>query len=94
MGELYHKLGLAGSIFGYNGKKLWSAEMCAERLWYVIMAILMGLVMGFAGSQMFVAAFLVQLGIMIIFLMRGFTGFCPSVIMLKQLLPSCEKEQS
>jgi hypothetical protein len=66
--------------------------MCAERLWYVIIAILMGLVMGLAGSEMFGAAFLVQLAIMAVLLMRGFTGFCPSVTILKQLLPPCDKE--
>ncbi len=66
--------------------------MCAERLWYVMVAILMGLVMGLAGSQMFAAAFIVQLLIMAVMLMRGFTGFCPSIMIFRQFLPPCEKE--
>jgi hypothetical protein len=32
--------------------------MCAERMWLITLAIIMGLVMGLAGSQMFAAAFL------------------------------------
>ena len=64
--------------------------MCAERMWMIWVAIILGLVMGLAGSQMFVAAFLVQLVVMAILLMRGFTGFCPSLTLLKQILPPCE----
>ena len=67
--------------------------MCAERMWMIWVAIILGLVMGLAGSQMFVAAFLVQLAVMVILLMRGFTGFCPSLTLLKQILPPCEEGQ-
>ncbi len=65
--------------------------MCAERLWMIWVAIILGLVMGLAGSQMFAAAFLVQLVVMAILLMRGFTGWCPSLILLKQILSPCEE---
>jgi len=65
--------------------------MCAERMWLITLAIIMGLVMGLAGSQMFAAAFLVQLAIMVALLMRGLTGFCPSLMLLKQILPPCQE---
>ena len=65
--------------------------MCAERLWFMLVAIFMGLVMGLAGSQMFGAAFLVQLVIMVMMLVRGFTGKCPSLTILRQILPSCNE---
>jgi len=65
--------------------------MCAERLWFMLVAILMGLVMGLAGSQMFGAAFLIQLLIMTMMLVRGFTGQCPSLVMIRQILPPCEE---
>ena len=65
--------------------------MCAERMWFVWMAILLGLVMGLAGSQMFAAAFLVQLAVMVMFLIRGTTGKCPSLMILQQLLPPCKE---
>ena len=67
--------------------------MCAERLWYILVAVLLGLVMGLAGSQMFAAAFVVQLAIMGVLLMRGLTGFCPSVVIFRQFLPPCEGEK-
>ena len=67
--------------------------MCAERMWMIWVAIILGLVMGLAGSQMFAAAFLVQLVVMAILLMRGFTGLCPSLTLLKQIIPSCEEGQ-
>jgi len=75
----------------YYGK--WSMYMCAERLWYILVAILMGFVMGLAGSQMFAAAFVIQLAIMGIMLMRGFSGFCPSVMIFKQFLPPCNTNE-
>ena len=65
--------------------------MCAERMWFKWVAIILGLVMGLAGSQMFGAAFVVQLLVMVIFLVRGFTGKCPSLMILKQILPPCEE---
>ncbi len=65
--------------------------MCAERMWLVWIAIILGLVMGLAGSGMFAAAFLVQLAVMIVLLMRGISGFCPSLILLRQILPPCKE---
>jgi len=65
--------------------------MCAERMWFVWMAIILGLVMGLAGSQMFAAAFLMQLAVMGMLLVRGLTGKCPSLMILQQLLPPCDE---
>lgn len=65
--------------------------MCADRMWLVWVAIILGLVMGLAGSGMFAVAFLVQLAVMIALLVRGLSGFCPSLILLKQILPPCEQ---
>ena len=67
--------------------------MCAERMWLIVIAIVMGLVMGLAGGQMFAAAFLAQLAIMVVLLMRGFTGFCPSLKLFEQILPPCEERK-
>ena len=65
--------------------------MCAERLWLMLVAILLGMVMGLAGSRMFGAAFIVQLAIVVILLVRGLTGKCPSLMILKQILPPCNE---
>jgi len=68
-----------------------SAMMCAERMWLIWVAIILGLIMGLAGSQMFAAAFLAQLAVIIVLLVRGFTGFCPSLILMKHILPPCSE---
>jgi hypothetical protein len=60
-------------------------------MWLVWVAIILSVAMGLAGSQMFAVAFLVQLAAMIALLVRGLTGFCPSLILLRQILPSCEE---
>ena len=63
--------------------------LCAERMQRIIQAIVLGLIMGLAGSKMFAAAFIVTLAMMIMLLIAGFTGFCPGLIALKKIFPSC-----
>ncbi|MEA3490327.1 MAG: DUF2892 domain-containing protein [Campylobacterota bacterium] len=63
--------------------------MCAERAQRILMAIMLGFVMMLAGLQMFKLAFLLQLFIMIMLLVWAFTNFCPSIYILKKVLPPC-----
>ena len=74
--------------------------MCAERMQRIIIAIVLGFSMGIAatgiteaGSQGLQIAFLIQLVLIIALLVGGFTGFCPSLVLLKQFLPSCKEEE-
>ncbi len=67
--------------------------MCAERVQKIVQAILLGFIMGLAGAQMFKAAFLVMLAMMILLLIAGFTGFCPGLIILKKIFPPCEENK-
>ena len=74
--------------------------MCAERLQRIIIAILLGFAMGSAamgmgepGSGALQIAFLIQFILIVALLIGGFTGFCPSLILLKQFLPSCDKDK-
>ena len=67
--------------------------MCAERVQRMIIAIVLGLVMGTAGSGMIQIAFLLQFAVMILLLIGAFTGFCPSLLILKQILPSCDAKK-
>lgn len=67
--------------------------MCAERMQRIIQAIILGLAMGLAGSEMYQIAFLVIFAMMILLLVAGFTGFCPGLIILKQVLPSCDNKE-
>jgi len=66
--------------------------MCAERAQRILVAIMLGFVMMFAGMQMIKLAFLLQLFIMIMLLIWAFTNFCPSLYILKKVLPPCHFE--
>ncbi|MEA1954345.1 MAG: DUF2892 domain-containing protein [Campylobacterota bacterium] len=64
--------------------------LCAERMQRIIQAIILGLIMGLAGAQMFKIAFIVTFAMMIMLLIAGLTGFCPGLMILKKIFPSCE----
>lgn len=71
--------------------------MCAEKIQRLIQASILGFVMGLAGmgmageTIMLQAAFLLQFGMMIMLVIAGFTGWCPGLIILKKIFPSCEE---
>ena len=70
---------------------------CAQRMQWIIQAIILGIVMGMAASGMsgdkgmLQLAFLVQLGMMVMLLIAGLTGWCPGLIALKKVFPSCDE---
>lgn len=66
--------------------------MCAENIQRLIHASILGFVMGLAGSGMYVAAFILQFAMMLMFLIAGLTGFCPGLIILKKIFPACKCE--
>ncbi len=65
--------------------------MCAERMQRIIQAIILGLIMGLAGSDMIQIAFLLMFAMMVLLLIGGLTGFCPGLMILKAILPSCNE---
>jgi hypothetical protein len=65
--------------------------LCAERMQRVVQAIILGFIMGLAGAQMFKVAFIVMFAMMIMLLIAGVTGFCPGLLILKKIFPSCEE---
>jgi len=71
--------------------------LCAERMQRIIQAIILGIVMGLAASGMsgdrgmLQLAFLLQLGMMVMLLIAGLTGWCPGLIALKKIFPSCQE---
>ncbi len=67
--------------------------MCAERMQRILQAIVLGFILGFWGSGMIQIAFLLVLAMIILLLIGGFTGFCPLLIVLKEILPSCHKNK-
>jgi hypothetical protein len=65
--------------------------MCAEKIQRLIQASILGFVMGLAGSGMIQIAFLLQFSMMVMLLVAGITGWCPGIIILKKIFPSCEE---
>jgi hypothetical protein len=65
--------------------------MCAEKIQRLIQASILGMVMGLAGSGMYAAAFVLQFGMMVMLVVAGVTGWCPGIIILKKVFPSCEE---
>jgi len=71
--------------------------MCAEKIQRLIQASILGFVMGLAGmgmggdTLMLQIAFLLQFGMMIMLVIAGTTGWCPGIIILKKIFPSCEE---
>jgi|GEM_PF-587352 len=74
--------------------------ICAERLQRLLQAIILGVTMGIAASGisgeagMLQLAFLIQFTMMVMLLIAGVTGFCPGLIVLKKIFPSCEENQT
>lgn len=64
--------------------------MCAERMQRIVMAIMLGFIMGIAGAGMFKLAFLLQLFMMVMLIIWALTDFCPSVYILRKVLPPCD----
>ncbi len=67
--------------------------MCAERMQRIVQAIILGMTLGLWGSGMVQIAFLVVLAMIILLLIGGFTGFCPGLLILKAILPSCNESE-
>ena len=67
--------------------------LCAERMQRIVQAMILGLIMGLAGSKMFAAAFIVTLSMMLMLVIAGLTGFCPGLMILKKIFPPCECEE-
>ena len=65
--------------------------LCAERMQRIVQAIILGLIMGLAGAQMFKVAFIIMFAMMVMLLAAGVTGFCPGLLILKKIFPSCEE---
>ncbi len=74
--------------------------MCAEKIQRLIQASILGFVMGLAGlgmsgePGMLQLAFLLQFGTMVMLVIAGLTGWCPGIIILKKIFPSCEQKDN
>ncbi|HHO42021.1 MAG TPA: DUF2892 domain-containing protein [Epsilonproteobacteria bacterium] len=64
--------------------------MCVEQAQRLMMAIMLGIIMGLAASGMTTLAFILQLFMIIMLIVWATTNFCPSTAMLKKILPPCD----
>ncbi len=71
--------------------------LCAERMQRIVQAIILGVTMGLAtvgiggNALMLQLAFLIQFSMMVMLIIAGTTGWCPGLLVLKKIFPSCEK---
>jgi hypothetical protein len=71
--------------------------LCAERMQRIVQAIILGVTMGLAAAgiggdtKMLQLAFLIQFSMMVMLIIAGVTGWCPGLIVLKKIFPSCEE---
>ena len=74
--------------------------LCAERMQRIIQAIILGVTMGLAAAGMggntllLQLAFLVQFSMMLMLFIAGVTGFCPGLMILKKIFPSCDTPET
>lgn len=63
--------------------------MCVEKIHKLMIAIILGLVMGMVALGNIQIAFLIQFVLMIVFIVWALTGFCLSLSILKKIFPPC-----
>jgi|AAUQ01.1.fsa_nt_gi hypothetical protein len=64
--------------------------MCVERVRSIILAIAIGLSLGFLGSKNIQFMFITDLILIVALLVDGFSGFCPIRAFLSKILPRCK----
>ncbi len=67
--------------------------MCVEKLQKILLAMALGIVMMLAASGSLKAAFILHVGIMIILIVSGLTGFCYITQVLSTAFPSCNEDK-
>lgn len=67
--------------------------MCVEKLQKILLALALGIAMMLAASGSLKAAFILQVGIIIILIASGLTGFCYITNVLRTAFPSCDEEK-
>jgi len=67
--------------------------MCVEKLQKILLAMALGIVMMLAATGSIKAAFILHIGIIIILIFSGLTGFCYITKVLSSAFPSCDKDK-
>ncbi|MDD5360396.1 MAG: hypothetical protein PHI79_01205 [Sulfurovaceae bacterium] len=67
--------------------------MCAEKVHKLMIAIILGVIMGIVAIGDLKLAFILQLILMLGFIMWALTGWCVSLAIFKKLLPPCDTDK-
>ncbi|MBU1667215.1 hypothetical protein KKC13_02285 [bacterium] len=67
--------------------------MCVEKLQKILLALALGISMMLAAAGSLKAAFILQVGLIIILIASGITGFCYITNVLSTAFPSCDEEK-
>ena len=67
--------------------------MCVEKLQKILLALTLGIAMMLAASGSLKVAFLLQVGIIVVLIVSGLTGFCYITNVLRTAFPSCNEEK-
>lgn len=67
--------------------------MCVEKLQKILLALALGISMMLAATGALKAAFILQVGLIIILIASGMTGFCYITNVLSSAFPSCNEEK-
>jgi len=67
--------------------------MCVEKLQRILLALALGISMMLAAAGSLKAAFILQVGLIIILIASGLTGFCYITNVLRTAFPSCDEEK-
>ncbi len=67
--------------------------MCAETVHRLMIAIILGFIMGMVALGDMRIAFIFQFALMMIFVIWAFTGFCLSLSILKKIFPPCGSDK-
>lgn len=67
--------------------------MCVEKLQKILLALALGISMMLAAAGSLKAAFILQVGLIIVLITSGITGFCYITNVLSAAFPSCNEEK-
>jgi len=67
--------------------------MCVEKLQKILLALTLGIAMMLAAAGSLKAAFLLQVGTIVILIVSSLTGFCYITNILRTAFPSCNEEK-
>ena len=67
--------------------------MCVERVQRILTAIVLIIILGLFGTGYFKLAVILQTFVIVMILVWAVTNFCPSIWILRKIIPPCKWEK-